>query len=91
MATETLTQTGEDHPSRTSLAIGAAGEIEDLIEVIIQQCGPGTTNGAVRGMAIRVRELASIVMSALDDKAPPSVELERALWGVPHGHQPTMN
>lgn len=71
--------------SRVEYALGAAWEVEALAMVLLdmQDSRPEGTDFAVRGIAIRMRELASIAMSALGDDAVTKEELHFMLAGTP--------
>lgn len=85
-ATETVIEgPSETSPvtwERVSLAVEAAWELESISDAIIDTAAKLNVDAlSIRGMAIRVRTLACVVMSALDDDLETSSSIRSKLSG----------
>lgn len=72
---------------RMELATDATWEAEGLIEMGLRMIADRsdsslTTLYAVRGLLVRLRQLNSTIMSALDDQCVTTRDLEAALDGI---------
>ena len=87
MATETLIESPSEinpcSPERVQLAIEAAFELESISNELIAHAQNLESNLFIRGLGIRARELASVVISALFDDADPTVKIRERLSGLP--------
>lgn len=66
--------------ARCRIAIEASYELEQMAEIVKSQGGEGNYY-VVRGLALRLKELSSIIMSALDDRVEPTEEIFLRLTG----------
>ncbi len=88
MTTETVIERpSETNPvtqERVDLALEAAWELESISLAIIDMSQTFDAGDlSIRGMAIRVRTLASVVMSALGDEGEASASIRSELTGKP--------
>jgi len=85
MATETVndrpTEIDPVSRERVLLALEAAGELESIGNVLVAHAQNLVTDLFIRGLSIRVKELACVVMSALFDDLDPVVEIQARLTG----------
>ena len=91
MATETVNESpSETNPcsrERVLLALDAAGELESIGNELIAHAQNLASDFFIRGLSIRVKELACVVMSALFDDLDPVVEIQARLTGLPRQHE----
>lgn len=88
MSDSALTRNADDgvtlSAARLFVLLEAAGELEalaDLLPATVHEEAPVSTVYGVRALAARVRCLAGVLMSGLDDELEPLFRLEWAVFG----------